>query len=111
MRARHSLGKEAAVMFIALPLVLVIGCIAVTRPDGLRGFLRSRGWGLLLLPIAMAAALMAGRAHGLAPAELGLAVLAIVFVPRLAAKLVPYGVLGLGVFGLILARAYRDGQT
>jgi signal transduction histidine kinase len=98
-------------MLIALALVLVIGCIAVTRPDGLRGFIRSRGWGLLLLPIAMAAAMMAGGAHGLAPAELSLAVLAIVFVPRLAAKLVPYGLLGLGIFGLILAKGYHDGHT
>ena len=43
---------------------------------------------------------MAGGAHGLIPAELGLAVLAIVFAPKLAAKLVPYGVLGLAVFGV-----------
>ena len=45
------------------------------------------------------------------PAELGLAVLAIVFAPKLAAKLVPYGVLGLAVFGLHLAKLYRDGFT
>src|SRR3984885_473962 len=54
---------------------------------------------------------MAGGSHGLIPAELGLAVLAIVFAPKLAAKLVPYGVLGLAVFGLHLAKLYRDGFT
>ena len=54
---------------------------------------------------------MAGGAHGLIPAELGLAVLAIVFAPKLAAKLVPYGVLGLAVFGVHLAKMYRDGFT
>ena len=75
------------------------------------GACAGRGWGLLLLPVAMAAAVMAGGAHGLIPAELGLAVLAIVFAPKLAAKLVPYGVLGLAVFGVHLAKLYRDGFT
>ena len=96
-------------MLFAIVLALTIGCIAfilaregqgVPRPDGLRGRIRARGWGLLLLPVAMAAAVMAGGAHGLIPAELGIAALAIVFAPKLAAKLVPYGVLGLAVFGV-----------
>src|ERR1700733_12601816 len=39
-------------------------------PDRLRRRIRAGGWGLLLLPIAMAAAVMAGGAHGLIPAEL-----------------------------------------
>ena len=107
-------------MLFAIVLLLTIGCIAfilareskrVPRPAGLRGYIRTRGWGLLLLPIAMAAAAMAGGAHGLIPAELGIAVLAIVFAPKLAAKLVPYGVLGLAVFGFHLAKTYRDGNT
>ena len=87
------------------------GRTGVPRQDGLRGQIRARGWGLLLLPVAMAAAVMAGGAHGLIPAELGIAVLAIVFAPKLAAKLVPYGVLGLAVFGVHLAKTYRDGNT
>ena len=107
-------------MLFAIVLALTIGCIAfiiarqdqgVPRPAGLRGRIQARGWGLLLLPVAMAAAVMAGGAHGLIPAELGLAVLAIVFAPKLAARLVPYGVLGLAVFGLQLAKMYRDGFT
>ena len=107
-------------MLFALVLLLTIGCIAFVlarpgprgpRPDGLRGRIRARGSGLLLLPVAMAAAVMAGGAHGLIPAELGLAVLAIVLAPKLAVKLVPYGVLGLAVFGVMLARTYRDGNT
>ncbi|HWN62253.1 MAG TPA: histidine kinase, partial [Streptosporangiaceae bacterium] len=105
-------------MLFAIVLALTIGCIAfilareskrVPRPDGLRGRIWARGWGLLLLPVAMGAAAMAGGAHGLIPAELGIAVLAIVFAPKLAAKLVPYGVLGLAVFGVQLAKMYRDG--
>jgi len=107
-------------MLFAIVLALTIGCIAfilvrqakgVPHPGGLRGWIRARSWGLLLLPIAMSAAVMAGGAHGLIPAELGIAVLAIVFAPKLAAKLVPYGVLGLAVFGLHLAKLYRDGFT
>ena len=100
-------------MLFAIVLALTIGCIAFIlaregqggpRPDGLRGRIRARGWGLLLLPVAMAAAVMAGGAHGLIPAELGIAALAIVFAPKLAAKLVPYGVLGLAVFGVHAGR-------
>ena len=107
-------------MLIAIVLVLTIGCVAcilaregqgVPRPDGLRGRIQARGWGLLLLPVAMAAAVMAGGAHGLVPAELGIAALAIVFAPKLAARLVPFGVLGLAVFGVHLARTYREGNT
>jgi hypothetical protein len=107
-------------MLFALVLLLTIGCIAFVlarpgppgpRPDGLRGRIRARGSGLLLLPVAMAAAVMAGGAHGLIPAELGLAVLVIVLAPKLAVKLVPIGVLGLAVFGLMLARTYHDGNT
>jgi signal transduction histidine kinase len=107
-------------VLFAIVLLLTIGCIAFVlvreaqgapRPDGLRGRIRDRGWALLLLPVAMSAAVMAGGAHGLIPAELGLAVLAIVFAPKLAAKFVPYGVLALAVFGVHLAKTYRDGNT
>src|ERR1700689_3083054 len=113
-------GKELAVMLFALVLLLTIGCIAFVlvrgtkgtpRPGGLRGRIRDRGWALLLLPVAMSAAVMAGGAHGLILAELGLAALAIVFAPKLAAKLMPYGVLALAIFGVMLARTYNDGST
>ena len=107
-------------MLFAIVLLLTIGFIAfvlvreargIPRPDGLRGRIRDRGWGMLLLPVAMAAAVMAGGAHGLILAELGLAALTIVFAPKVAARLVPYGVLGLAVFGVHLAKTYRDGNT
>jgi signal transduction histidine kinase len=107
-------------MLFAIVLAATIGGIAFIlaregqggpRPDGPRGYLQTRGWGLLLLPVAMAAAAMAGGAHGLIPAELGIAALAIVFAPKLAAKLVPFGVLGLAVFGVMLAKMYRNGFT
>ena len=110
--------KESAVILIAMVLALTIGCIVLILargaqgdrdPGGLRGRTQARLWGLLLLPVAMAAAVMAGGAHGLIPAEFGLAALAIVFAPKLAAKLVPYGVLGLAIFGVMLANDYHHG--
>ena len=113
-------GGHHGTMLFDIVLALTIGCIAfilarenkrVPCPAGPRGWIRTRGWGLLLLPVAMAAAAMAGGAHGLIPAELGIAVLAIVFAPKLAVKLVPYGVLALAVFGVHLAKTYRDGNT
>jgi hypothetical protein len=47
-------------MLFAIVLLLTIGCIAFIlardgqggpRPNGLRGYIRARGWGLLLLPV------------------------------------------------------------
>ena len=98
-------------MLFAIVLALTIGCIAfilvregqgVPGPEGLRGRVRACGWGLLLLPVAMAAAVMAGGAHGLIPAGLGLAVLAIVFARKLAAQ-------GTGLAGVERRLAAFDG--
>ena len=119
-------GGHHESMLFTLVLLLTIGCIAfilareaqgVPRPDGLRpdglrsdglrSRIRARGWSLLLLPVAMATAALAGGAQWLVPAELGIAVLAIAFAPKLGARLVPYGVLGLAVFGVHLARMYH----
>ena len=55
------------------------------------------------------AAVMTGHVHALAVAELAIAGALVTWAPRLAAKLVPYAVLGLALFGLILAKAYHDG--
>jgi signal transduction histidine kinase len=79
------------------------------RPAGLRGHIRARGWGLALLPAALMAAAMTGHVHPLAVAEIAIAGALVTWAPRLAAKVVPYAVLGLAVFGLILAKAYHDG--
>jgi signal transduction histidine kinase len=105
--------------FAYVVTVLLLGCIAFAliremrktspRPAGLRGHIQARGWGLVLLPAAVTAAVMTGHVHALAVAELAIAGALVTWAPRLAAKVAPYAVLGLGVFGLILANAYHDG--
>ena len=105
--------------FAYLVSLLLLGSIAFAlvremrkaspRPAGLRGHIRARGWGLLLLPIALMAAAMTGHVHALAVAELAVAGALVTWAPRLAAKLVPYALLALALFGLILAKAYHDG--
>ena len=81
------------------------------RPAGLRGRIRARGWGLVLLPAAVMAAAMAGGAHPLAAIEPAAAVILVILAPRLAVKLAPYAVLGLAAAGLILAKNYHTGFT
>ena len=105
--------------FAYLVSLLLLGSIAFAlvremrkaspRPAGLRGHIRARGWGLLLLPIALMAAVMTGHVHALAVAELAVAGALVTWAPRLAAKLVPYALLALALFGLILAKTYHDG--
>jgi signal transduction histidine kinase len=85
--------------------------LARPSPAGLRGRVRAAGWGLLLIPAAVMAATMSGRAHGLAVAELAVAAALVLGTPRLAAKLVPYAALALGIGGLVLATKYHDGFT
>jgi signal transduction histidine kinase len=99
--------------------LLLIGCIALVlvraktspRPAGLRGRIRDRGWGLVLLLAAVMAAAMAGGTHPLAAIEPAIAVTLLISAPRLAAKLAPYAVLGLAVEGLILAKDFHDDFT
>ena len=105
--------------FAYLVSLLLLGSIAFAlvremskaspRPAGLRGHIRARGWGLALLPAAAMAAVMTGHVHALAVAELAIAGALVTWAPRLAAKLAPYALLALGLFGLILAKAYHDG--
>ncbi len=96
---------------------LLIGCIALAlmraktspRRTGWRGRIRDRGWGLALLPVALAGAALAGSRHVLAVTELAMAGALAARAPRLAAKIVPYAVLALAGYGFWLVRAYHDG--
>jgi signal transduction histidine kinase len=84
------------------------------RPAGLRGLIRARGWGLLLTPVALAYAALAqvnGGNHLVILAGIALTGIVMAFFPRLAAKIVPYGLLVLGVYGLMLAKWFHDGSN
>jgi signal transduction histidine kinase len=104
-----------------LVLLLLLGCIAFTvvreagkaqpRPADLRGHVRARGWGVLLLPVAVMAAFLAGSEHVLALAELALAGALVAWAPRLAARVVPYSLLVLAGYGVLLAKAYHYGSN
>jgi signal transduction histidine kinase len=100
-------------------LLVLLGCIAFTvvrergqgrpRLADLRGHIQARGWGVLLLPAAVMAACLTGTGHVLAMAELAVAGALVAWAPRLAAKIVPYAVLALAGYGILLAWGYHDG--
>jgi DNA-binding CsgD family transcriptional regulator len=100
--------------FAYLVSLLLLGSIAFAlvremrkaspRPAGLRGHIRARGWGLLLLPVALMAAVMTGHVHALAVAELAVAGALVTWAPRLAAKQA-------GAVGYLLKdRVFNDDQ-
>ena len=101
-------------------LLLLLGCIAFTavremgkpqpRPAGLRGHVRARSWAVLLLPVAMMAGWLTGADRMLAVAELVTAGALVAWAPRVAAKVLPYAVLALSGYGILLAEAYRGGS-
>jgi signal transduction histidine kinase len=98
------------VLLAGIAFVLIRGKVqGRPSPAGLRGHIRARGWGLLLMPVALMAMAMAGHARALAVAEVGVAAALVLFAPWLAAKVVPYAVLALAGYGLILAKDYHDG--
>jgi signal transduction histidine kinase len=102
-------------------LLLLFGCItfavvremgkAQPRPADLRGHIRARGWGVLLLPVAVMAGWLTGTEHVLAMAELAVAGALVAWAPRLAARVVPYAVLALAGYGFLLAKLYHDGSS
>jgi signal transduction histidine kinase len=106
-------------MYYVVLELLLAGCIAFVltrartspRPAGWRGRIRDGGWGLVLLPAAVMAAAMSGGVHVLAAVEPAIAVILLLGAPRLAARLAPYAVLGLGLQGIIVAKDYHDGLT
>ncbi|MDQ2814828.1 MAG: histidine kinase [Actinomycetota bacterium] len=109
---------------MVLLVVAVIGLIgvpyafAVKHSDGVNAWLhalphrlRRRGWGLLLVPVAVQYALIDGGDHLLGAVEVLAGVLAVIFVPRLAEKAVPYALLVLAGRGLLIAKSYHDGNN
>ncbi len=70
---------------------------------------RKRGWGLLLVPLALQYALLTLQ-RSTAFAEVAAAVLIVAFAPRVATKAVPFGLLILGWWGIVLVRDLDQGS-
>jgi signal transduction histidine kinase len=70
---------------------------------------RKRGWGLLLVPIGLQYALLTLQ-RSTAFAEVVAAVLIVAFAPRVATKAVPFGLLILGWWGIVLVRDLEQGS-
>jgi signal transduction histidine kinase len=97
-------------MFI---LAYVVGCAVIalsTRraggPKTLRGRLRARAGGLLLLPVALLGFGIDEGHRELAVLAVVAAGIAVAVVPAVAEKTVPWAMLGLVLFGLVLAGMY-----
>src|SRR6185503_13194888 len=109
-RERGLRKEPGAMSFAYLVSLLLLGSIAFAlvremrkaspRPAGLRGHIRARGWGLLLLPIALMAAAMTGHVHALAVVELATAGALVPSAPPLPATLGRHPVLALDLSGL-----------
>ena len=98
----------------------IAGCIAVAlrreRARGatastLPGRIRGLGWGVLLFPLALTGFGLLGGNH--LPTFIGLllAGLAVVFMPARAAKVLPFALLALGLYGFVLALRYEYGSN
>ncbi len=70
---------------------------------------RKRGWGLLLVPVGLQCALLTLQ-RSTALAEVVAAVLIVAFAPRVATKAVPFGLLILGWWGIVLVRDLEQGS-
>jgi signal transduction histidine kinase len=98
-------------------LIGVPFAVAARHADGVNAWLwalpqrlRGRGWGLLLIPLAVWSALLTSD-HLASILEIVAGALAVIFVPRLARTAVPYAVLALGGYGPVLAKSYHDGNN
>jgi signal transduction histidine kinase len=71
---------------------------------------RTRGWGLLLIPIALQYALLTqGPTTGLV--EVAAAALIVALAPRVATKAVPFALVILGLWGAVLVRDVERGSV
>ena len=70
---------------------------------------RKRGWGLLLVPIGLQYALLTLQ-RSTAFAEVVAAVLIVAFAPRVATKAVPFALVILGWWGILLVRDLEQGS-
>jgi signal transduction histidine kinase len=97
----------AGCIAVALRRERARGATATTLPGRLRGL----GWGALLLPVALTGFGLLGGNHLLTYTALLLAGVAVVFAPARAAKILPFALLALGLYGFVLALRYEYGSN
>ena len=112
----------ASMVCMALLLIVVVclggGAVAylvIRRPEDVSAAIsatpsrvRARGWGLLLVPIALVAGLLGASFWWLTP----VAILLVVFGPKVATRLVPWALLAFGCLGFWIAKyGALDGET
>jgi signal transduction histidine kinase len=95
----------------------IAGCVAVALRRGRalgrnpNTLLRGLGWGVFLLPAALAGFGLFGGNHLPTFIALLLAGIAVVFAPGVAAKALPFTLLGLGFYGFVIALQYDYGSN
>jgi signal transduction histidine kinase len=116
-------GLHCRRSFCVLQLILVVayfaGCVALAlrreraqgrSPSTLRGRARTLGWGILLLPLAlMVGGLFSPPAVGPIIVLLLMAGMLAVLWPAIAAKMTPLVLIGLGLYGFVVARLLARG--
>jgi signal transduction histidine kinase len=97
----------AGCVAVALRRERARGATATTLPGRLRGL----GWGVLLLPVALTGFGLLGGNHLPTYTALLLAGIVVVFAPARAAKVLPFALLALGLYGFVLALRYEYGSN
>jgi signal transduction histidine kinase len=93
------------------------GCIAVALRRGRASgrnpnmLLRGLGWGVFLLPVALTAFEVFSADHTQAFVLLLLAGIMVVFTPGMAARVLPFALFALGIYGFALALRYDYGSN
>ena len=82
-----------------------------TGPKTPRGRLREMGWGLVLLGLTISLFGLIGTNHWPTLIAMLIAGLVLVFLPRQAAWMVAVMLIGLGLYGFLLVRAYQRGYN
>ncbi len=82
-----------------------------TGPKTPRGRLREMGWGLALLGLTISLFGLNGVNHWPTLIAMLIAGLVLVFLPRQAAWMVAVMLIGLGLYGFLLVRAYQRGYS
>src|ERR1700677_2033421 len=109
-RTRHDGVMPVSVYLPVLFLIVVGSYLAWFRLDGLSERIRTGRWGLLLPILAVIYAAVSIPRYWFGFMVVSGACLIMLFRPRTATRLVPYGLLGLGLIEVVVARKASYGS-